>query len=580
MKPDSEHAPRWRIPALPFLLGAVVVLLAWQRLGLSWGRDFDPDELQHMHGGFSVASGLIPYVDYFEHHTPWFGWIAALGVRWLGADWDTLMAARLVSGVVSMAALGVTWGIARSLSGKTAGLVALVIHGTFVAAIDKGIEIRPDVPAALLFGLTLLWGARALRQRGGFRSAILAGLALGSGLMFTPKLAFAAIGFGAGALVFLLVHGPEVRRRVPRLVALVLASCVPAAWTALALHRSGHFGAFFESVVLGPLAWKREVGVGVYLGEAFVRNPVSMALGALGLVAMFCRGMAFRKDSPEEAEPLLFAAPLAAAGLLVGWFVIPVPWPQYLLPLWPLLGVGAAQLIGRLRSGVEATVFFSSAAALLVVTYLALGLPWGALGSALAPAAIISASGFIAVGALRGQGVTRFGGLIAALGVLLTGAYYVQPHAVPWALAWCALALVIVLSPGRHHIRAATLVLVVAGPLVPIARLPHDRPVFPFRAEFDALMDKTSPSDYVLTGWRGCAVFRPHAYRFFFLHKGVTQMLSEEELGPMVLEALESTTPAAAVRDGATRQLSASVQSYLDLHYEPAGVGDLWLRTP
>lgn len=580
MKPDLEHAPGWRIPALPVLLGAVLGLLLWQRFGLSWGRDFDPDELQHMHGGFSVASGLVPYVDYFEHHTPWFGWLAALGVRRLGADWDTLMAARLVSGMLSIAGLGVTWSIARSLSGRSAALVALVIHATFVAAIDKGIEIRPDVPAALLFALSLLWGARALRKNGGFPSSIVAGLALGSGLMFTPKLAFAAIGLGAGALMFLLVHGPEVRRRVPRLGALVLASCVPAALTAVALHRAGHFGAFFDSVILGPLGWKREVGAAVHLGEALVRNPVSMALGALGLVAMFCRGMAFRKDSPEEAEPLLFTAPLAALGILIGWFLIPVPWPQYLLPLWALFGIGAAQLIGRLRSGVEATVFFSSAAALLVGTYLAFDLPWDALGGAMVPPVIIAVAGFIAVWAIRGRNLVRFVGLATALGVLLIGAYRVQPHALPWALAWGALALVIVGSPAQHQLRAYALVLIVAGPLVPIARLLPDRPVFPFRAEFDALMARTAPSDSVLSGWRGCAVFRPHAYRYFFLHKGVLQMLSEEELGPMVLDALQRNTPAAAVRDAATGQLSESVQSYLDLHYEPAGIGGLWFRKP
>lgn len=590
MNAATEPVPRWRIPALSTLLGALVGLLLWQRLGLAWGRDFDPDELQHIHGGFSIASGLVPYVDYFEHHTPWFGWLAASLIEWLGPDWDTLMAARLAFGALSAGALAVTWWIERSLSGKSAALVALVIHATFLAAIDKGIEIRPDVPAALLFSLSLAWGCRALRKSGAMPSAILAGLALGAGLMFTPKLAFAAIGFGAGALLFLLVHGPEVRRRLPRLVALVLASCVPALLTGLALYRSGHFGAFFESVVMGPLDWKREVGASVHLGEAMARNPVSMVLGAVGLVAMFCRGMAFRRESPEGAEPMLFTAPLAALGILFGWFLVPVPWPQFLLPLWALFGIGAAQLIGRLRSGVEGAVFFSTAAALLLGSYLALDLPWGSLGTAFLPPAIISAAGWIAIRSLAGNGPDavvaeksiglRMIGLGSALGLLLFGAYRLQPHAMPWALAWGALGLILVVSPPKQRLRATALVFLMAGPLTPIARLLHERPVFPFRAEFDAIMANTEPGDAVLTGWRGCAVFRPHAYRYFFLHKGVLQMLSPQERGDLVLEALRSKEPAAAIRDEATQGLSNDVQSYLDQNYAPADVGDIWFRKP
>ena len=72
-------------------LALATLLLALHRIPLALGRDFDPDELQHMHGGFSIASGASPYADYFEHHAPWFS--LALGglVRLFGPTWNTLM---------------------------------------------------------------------------------------------------------------------------------------------------------------------------------------------------------------------------------------------------------------------------------------------------------------------------------------------------------------------------------------------------------------------------------------------------------------------------------------------------------
>jgi len=70
---------------------------------------------------------------------------------------------------------------------------------------------------------------------------------------------------------------------------------------------------------------------------------------------------------------------------------------------------------------------------------------------------------------------------------------------------------------------------------------------------------------------------QPHAYRNFFLHGGVLQRLSPDELGPMALGAFSRTTPA-AIRDGAMGSRSTEVQAYLDRHNSPIGVGDLCFR--
>ena len=82
----------------------------------------------------------------------------------------------------------------------------------------------------------------------------------------------------------------------------------------------------------------------------------------------------------------------------------------------------------------------------------------------------------------------------------------------------------------------------------------------------------------MLTSWRGSAVFRPHAYRYPFLHPGMLAALSDEEKGAQLLAVLTARPPAAVIRDEHTRKLGEEVQAFIDRHFVPSGVGDVWLR--
>ena len=51
----------------------------------------------------------------------------------------------------------------------------------------------------------------------------------------------------------------------------------------------------------------------------------------------------------------------------------------------------------------------------------------------------------------------------------------------------------------------------------------------------------------------------------------------EEAKGGAVLRAIESNPPAAVVRDAGVAGLGPGVQAFIDAHYAPSGVGDIWL---
>ena len=63
-------AARWDVGSW-FLLVAIIALLV-ARVPLIAVRVFDNDEFEHAHAAWSVFRGLVPYRDFFEHHTPWY----------------------------------------------------------------------------------------------------------------------------------------------------------------------------------------------------------------------------------------------------------------------------------------------------------------------------------------------------------------------------------------------------------------------------------------------------------------------------------------------------------------------------
>ena len=64
---------------LVFAAVAILLVLAllFLRLPLIETCGHNPDELEHLHWSWCVWRGLVPYVDYFDHHTPWLHFFLA-----------------------------------------------------------------------------------------------------------------------------------------------------------------------------------------------------------------------------------------------------------------------------------------------------------------------------------------------------------------------------------------------------------------------------------------------------------------------------------------------------------------------
>src|SRR5262245_2517030 len=131
--PEMHSSPargdtRWDADCV-FLLGVIAALLL-VRIPLIPIRVFDADELEHTHAAWSVFRGLVPYRDFFEHHTPWHYFALAPFFRWFAVDQSFesaqrfLVFARGVSLALTALSALLIFRIGRQQAGRKAGLLA------------------------------------------------------------------------------------------------------------------------------------------------------------------------------------------------------------------------------------------------------------------------------------------------------------------------------------------------------------------------------------------------------------------------------------------------------------------------
>jgi hypothetical protein len=354
------------------------------RLGLFRIRSFNPDEFVHMHSAWSVAQGGLPYRDFCAHHTPWLWYLLAPLVA--GAESDAssgvhaLILGRAMSLVLSAAALCALIWLGRIWSGPLCGAVSALCLASLRIFLDKTTEIRPDVPALLLWigcliGLAYGLGARDSREgRGG--AFLAAGLCLGASIMFDQKILFAVPGLGLAGLAWMAFASPRAARaaRARTCAWFVVGVCVPlaATWAYFAAHETGR--AFLESNFLLNARWKAVDAREPWLRQLATGEwPVSLlAAGGVGVWLWDVRS-----ERGCEWLGLVFIA--SGISLLLGLLVIPSAFAQYYLPLLPLLALFAGCFVARAGERLPARlrwVWLGPVLALLPIASATYALSW------------------------------------------------------------------------------------------------------------------------------------------------------------------------------------------------------------
>jgi hypothetical protein len=324
------------------------------RLFLIRRHAFDPDEFQHLHGAWCIAKGLVPYRDYFDHHTPWLHFFLAPFLAFFSVDTSPAAAesfivlARAWMWAFAGLALALTYVLGRSWEGPAVGWTATLLLSTSVMFLDKTLEVRPDVPAvAFLIGswAALLRGVRSpdpgTRAWVGFAES---GFLLGVALLCTQKALFVLPATGAWLAWYVLERGEASRAERLRHAFVHAGAVLAPILVILAVFAAQHaLGAFVESNLLVNLRWPVRFSAEPRLRMLWSDNRLLVLLAFAGLAVASVRLL--REPPPRAGRALV---PLQALGLGVGAFVIPVPTAQYFVMLLPLAALLAAGTVVEL----------------------------------------------------------------------------------------------------------------------------------------------------------------------------------------------------------------------------------------
>ncbi len=338
--------------SLYFIVAATLAVLV-ARIPVLVHRFFDVDELEHVHGAWSVFKGLVPYRDFFEHHTPWYYYLLSPFFRWFDVDGSFesarhfLVFGRALSSLLTVLAAVIVILIGRAWARTSVGLLAAFLLVSQPVVFQKTVEMRPDVPALPFFVACLgfvVWGldSPGISKAAQLRRLVWAGLCLGGAIMCTQKMLFVIPGLAVGLGLWALLAGRRADSTggiVHRTVAATLcgvAIVVPGVltWAAFAVGHGGY--AFIGNNFLLNSKWTH-VSHEQLLKVLETSWPV-LILCLLGASVALYRFI--RSEQRRWGSVVLLAT---LFGLIVGILVVPGAHRQYYLMLFPIVCLFAAR---------------------------------------------------------------------------------------------------------------------------------------------------------------------------------------------------------------------------------------------
>jgi 4-amino-4-deoxy-L-arabinose transferase-like glycosyltransferase len=524
------------------MIGLVAVIVA-ARLWLVFHRLYDPDELQHLHAGYCVWNGMVPYRDFFEQHGPVLWYLSVPLFRIWGDSLDVLTAGRALIWIVNIFTMALTWWIGRQLYGRWAAATSVLLLVTLPAFQEKSVEWRPDNIAVPLVLLSLLACSRSYRTRGWIWSG-LAGAAIAAAFVCTQKVAYVGVGLVAGHLWTVF---REFGLSGWKWFASFTTGAVLVAGAVLIFFatQSSHVELVRMTLLL-PLEWKtREPRLPLLL-IMLASAPVFWSAFVGGIILAFAD---LRQASGRQAgtHELLCGAIAHVAGLLM----VPAAFLQYYLPLIPLAALLSARaligLAGRIRGGIveDLTSRRTNLNALQVAVLVACVILVMRVG--VTRSFLNQSSTWLLAGGLAAAVV----GLVRS--VARAGWSWRGPQ-VQVAARWPVLVALMAGLAGAFpflwlHFRWKPI---------------HDQQ----ERQIVQLISATSPDDRFFDGFTGFGALRPHAFFHYWINHHSWPMIPEREKSDSVMRALSDPTTRVVLFDKNLRLLPDAAKQYIDANFQ------------
>ncbi|MFH0883277.1 MAG: glycosyltransferase family 39 protein, partial [bacterium] len=354
MNPVSRKShSSWQIVAV---LLALMVFLAWLQF-IQWpmpvtGGIDHRDSGVFAYGGWVIASGGVPYLDFWDQKPPLVFLLNALAIRMSGME---LTGAWWLSLLVLLVTVPLAWWVLRRWTGTRPALIAMGLYAvSFTGVLQAGnsIELYTLPCRWLLWALALLWigtaGEGSARRKG--LLALFAGVL--AGMLFSLRQNEMATAVALGAVLTWQIVREKKYSDLFRLYGGALLGFL-LVWIPILIYLGQHhaLSQFWDQVFRYNFQHKiinTPLHRLVAFGAIFDHLPLYGA-ALLGWLLILTGKTGRRKDWGFRERLLIGVLPLETIMVLVSG----QRFPHYYISLLPLCALAVAWLIERAERGWE-----------------------------------------------------------------------------------------------------------------------------------------------------------------------------------------------------------------------------------
>lgn len=314
-------------------------------------RAFDPDEFETIHSAWKILNGEIIYIDFFQHHHPFFYCTIVPLLKIFGENTQSILFIRVIIFIFFILILVITYHIAAELfDSKRIGLISVTFLCSIIMFFNKVIEIRPDV-LQVLFGLLAIYFLIVEFKRGSTKYTVLSSLSLGVSFLFLQKAIFLMMGILVLQL-FRLYKGKSTFKNIFIYWFSFALSLIPYSYYLL---RSGFMTDYILWNWIINMRFTDSFSPLFYLLRSFKINCIVWVFFAGGLI--FSRGYISR----EFCRLSLI--------LLLSVFFVKAPYQQYYMMFFPLMAIVAGYGVVNIIKSNKAVIYIMIIASALPIIY-------------------------------------------------------------------------------------------------------------------------------------------------------------------------------------------------------------------
>ena len=312
------------------VLWGLLVILLISIAFLSINRQFNHDEFESVHSAWKIIHGERIYIDFFQHHHPFFYYLLVPFIKALGETSFTIVCMRILMLSMLLLIFTVTFLIAKKVGGKEIGIIALILLSSTSIFIRNAIEIRPDVPQTLLSLMAVLFLLN-FYESNSLKDLALSAFFLGLSFLFLQKAVFLVLLISA--LLFFEGFKKPVRLNGFVLYLFVFVLTISPYYFYLGSIDSLQQYWFFNWVI--NFKWIKHFYPFYYMKETLLQNGLFWAFWILGILF-------FSKTLQQKRIAIISLA------LLFSVFFVRVPFRQYYMAAIPFAAIISALAINAI----------------------------------------------------------------------------------------------------------------------------------------------------------------------------------------------------------------------------------------